>query len=122
MIGLRAAKKLHLNMLESLLRAPTSFFDRTPVGRVVNRFSSDMQSIDMGLTDTFITCAEQLFTIISVFVVILVVFKPFLVLLVPLFVFYSKMQRYYRNASRELKRLTSITKSPIFSHFGETLR
>ena len=45
MIGLRAAKKLHANMLQSLLRAPTSFFDMTPVGRIVNRFSSDMQSI-----------------------------------------------------------------------------
>ena len=120
-IGLRAAKKLHANMLQSLLRAPTSFFDMTPVGRIVNRFSSDMQSIDMGLTDTFITCAEQLFTIIGVFAVVLVVFLPFIVLMIPLFVFYSRMQRRYRNASRELKRLTSITKSPIFSHFGETL-
>ena len=75
----------------------------------------------MGLTDTFITCAEQLFTIIGVFAVVLVVFLPFIVLMIPLFVFYSRMQRRYRNASRELKRLTSITKSPIFSHFGETL-
>lgn len=39
----------------------------------------------------------------------------------PLFIFYARMQRRYRNATREMKRLTSITKSPIFSHFGETL-
>ena len=68
-IGLKAARTLHENMLQSLLRAPTSFFDQTPVGRVVNRFSSDMQSIDMGLTDQFINFAEQLFTIIGVFAV-----------------------------------------------------
>ena len=97
------------------------FFDQTPVGRVVNRFSSDMQAIDTGLTDQFIGFAEQLFTIIGVFAVILVVFLPFLVLVPPLFMFYAGMQRRYRNATREMKRLTSITKSPIFSHFGETL-
>lgn len=88
---------------------------------VVNRFSSDMQSIDMGLTDQFIGFAEQLFTIIGVFSVILVVFLPFLVFVPPLFMFYAGMQRRYRNATREMKRLTSITKSPIFSHFQESL-
>jgi ABC-type multidrug transport system fused ATPase/permease subunit len=57
--GLRAAKNLHSNMLESLLRAPTAFFDQTPVGRMVNRFSSDMMSIDVGLVDMFLVCAAQ---------------------------------------------------------------
>jgi ATP-binding cassette subfamily C (CFTR/MRP) protein 1 len=121
LIGLRAARNLHSGMLGALLRAPTSFYDRTPVGRIVNRFSSDMTSIDMGLVDMFLSMAEQLFTLVGVFGVILLVFPPFLVIVPPLFLFYFRMQRRYRNATRELKRLHSITKSPIFSHFQETL-
>ena len=59
-IGLRAAKKLHANMLQSLLRAPTSFFDMTPVGRIVNRFSSDMQSIGkMVMLSRFACCPSR---------------------------------------------------------------
>jgi len=67
------------------------------------------------------TMAEQLFTLSGVFGVILFVFPPFLIMVPPLFLFYAGMQQKYRNATRELKRLTSISKSPIFSHFSETI-
>jgi ABC-type multidrug transport system fused ATPase/permease subunit len=103
------------------LRAPQSFFDTTPVGRILSRFSKDFYSIDVELGDTF---DFFLFCTLSVIVslgTILFVTPLFGVAVVPLFVLYILVLNYFRNVSRETKRLESISRSPIYAQFSETL-
>ncbi|KAJ9087838.1 hypothetical protein DSO57_1029157 [Entomophthora muscae] len=119
--GLRAAKSTHDQMLMAVIRAPMSFFDTTPLGRIMNRFSKDQSSIDETLPRNFGGYIGTLMRVIFVVVVISYSTPPFLALVVVLGIFYFKIQGYYLTSSRELKRLDSVTRSPIFSHFQETL-
>ncbi|KAJ9087834.1 hypothetical protein DSO57_1029153 [Entomophthora muscae] len=119
--GLRAAKSTHGQMLMAVIRAPMSFFDTTPLGRIMNRFSKDQSSIDEILPRAFGSYISTAMRVIFTVIVISYSTPPFLALIVLLGFFYFKMQGYYLTSSRELKRLDSTTRSPIFSHFQETL-
>lgn len=115
------SKKLHSDMAFSVIRAPMSFFETTPVGRILNRFSNDIYKVDelmgrmFGLF--FINLARVLFTIL----VICFSTWPFIFVILPLGIFYYHTQQYYLRTSRELRRLDSVTRSPIFSNFQESL-
>lgn len=119
--SIKGSKKLHDTMARAVLRSPMSFFETTPVGRIINRFSSDVNVVDQGLqfsfTYFFIYILNYLFT------VILISFNMPLFLLFNgiLLVLYFYYQIYYITLSRELKRLTSISYSPIMSLLSETL-
>ncbi|KAL9657812.1 hypothetical protein ABK040_013150 [Willaertia magna] len=119
--GLRAAKKLHNNALSRVISAPTSFFDTNPVGRILNRFSKDTESIDTSLIGTLRSFIGCLFQVTGTIVIITTVTPLFLLPIIPLFFIYWRVQNYYRSTSRELKRLDSISRSPLFAHFSETL-
>eukprot|EP01043_Picozoa_sp_COSAG02_P034622 COSAG02_NODE_2431_length_8875_cov_9.810164_10_plen_520_part_00 len=120
-IGLNASRKLHQNMLWRLLMAPVTFFDQTPVGRIVNRFTSDFQTIDREISFNFVGVARSILDLISAFAVILYVLPAFLVWMAPMLWFYYKTQKVYRKTAREMKRLSSTARSPIFQHFNETI-
>ena len=98
-----------------------SFFDTTPTGRILNRFSSDIYKIDEVLARTFnqlfVNAAKSSFTL----VIISVSTPAFVALIIPLALTYYWIQRYYLRTSRELKRLDSVSRSPIYAHFQETL-
>lgn len=99
-----------------------SFFDTQPTGRLVNRFTKDVESTDVSLQGTissFTTCFVSVF--MSTFVISAVTRGAVFFALVPLFFLYRAIQRYYLATTRELKRLDSVALSPIFSNFGETL-
>ncbi|XP_055327526.1 multidrug resistance-associated protein 1-like isoform X2 [Paramacrobiotus metropolitanus] len=118
---IRAGRKLHEHLLARILRAPMSFFDTTPIGRIVNRFSRDIDTVDIlipGNLDFFLYC---IFGVVSTVVVVLVNNYYFIALVVPLGIFYFFMQRFFISTSRQLKRLESVTRSPIFSHFQESI-
>lgn len=119
--AIRSARILHANMLESVVRSPMAFFDTTPLGRILNRFSKDQNTIDEVLPRTFSSYFSVLFVVISTVVVIGVSTPAFILMLVPLSFIYLYTQRYYLSTSRELKRLDSVGKSPIYSHFQETI-
>nr|UJH94494.1 Ycf1.1 [Starmerella bombicola] len=120
-ISLHAAKQLHEKMLRSVLRAPMSFFETNPLGRIVNRFSSDVYRVDQQLMRVifmlFNNCVRVAFTI----AIICYSTPVFILIAAPLGYFYLYYQRYYLRTSRELKRLDSTSKSPIFAQFQETL-
>ncbi|XP_063421679.1 multidrug resistance-associated protein 1-like [Mytilus trossulus] len=118
---LKAAAKLHHNMLVGIMRAPMSFFDTTPSGRIVNRFSGDVQTIDVTLPMTFRMWIMIAFQTLSTVIVISISTPIFLSVIVPLGIFYYFIQRFYIPSSRQLQRLESTSKSPIFNHFSETL-
>jgi ATP-binding cassette, subfamily C (CFTR/MRP), member 1 len=108
-------------MLSTVMYAYQSFFDTTPLGRILNRFSQDQYLIDEGLPDSFASVFNMFFSVMSTMIVITMVTPLFLVLIIPLVALYAFTQRFYVASSRELKRLESVTKSPIFAQFSETL-
>ncbi|XP_050012615.1 ATP-binding cassette sub-family C member 3 [Alexandromys fortis] len=119
--SVQAARLLHAALLHNKIRSPQSFFDTTPSGRILNRFSKDIYVIDEVLAPTILMLFNSLFISISTLVVIVASTPLFLVVVLPLAVLYGFVQRFYVATSRQLKRLESISRSPIFSHFSETV-
>ncbi|GMK60092.1 hypothetical protein CspeluHIS016_0903090 [Cutaneotrichosporon spelunceum] len=119
--GLRAARIMHDLSFQRLMRAPLSFFELTPTGRILNLFTRDIFVIDevlvMGLGQFCRTGVQ----VLSVVVVIAIGAPQVLVVFIPLGYIYRMVMKYYLATSRELKRLDAISRSPVFSFFGETL-
>lgn len=116
-----AGQVLYRELLSAVLFAPMSFFDTTPLGRVINRFSKDIYTIDEQLPNTirwYIACIAR---ITSVGLYICLVTPVFIIALIPIVYFYFISQRYYIKTSRELTRLESTSRSPIYALFSETL-
>lgn len=105
----------------SLRQATVSFFDTTPMGRVLNRFSSDLNSVDDSLPFVLNILLANVFNLLGTLLVMSYGLPWVLLALLPLGLFYYRTQEFYRHTSRELKRLCSLTLSPIYSHFSETL-
>ncbi|KAJ7984781.1 hypothetical protein DPEC_G00358340 [Dallia pectoralis] len=118
---LRAVRRMHLNLLQGVLRAPLGFFDTTPTGRVLNRFSKDMDTIDSQIQLDIDKLMITFWFTLSLLILISVLTPPCLLVIVPLMAFYWWVQRFYVATSRQLKRLESVTRSPIYSHFSETI-
>ncbi|ORZ19904.1 multi drug resistance-associated protein MRP [Absidia repens] len=119
--AIRSAKVLHSEMLDSVIRSPMSFFDTTPLGRILNRFSKDQHTVDEILPRSFGSYFRVLFSVMATVGIIAFSTPFFLVLVIPLGFIYLYVQRYYLATSRELKRLDSVGKSPVYSHFQETI-
>lgn len=119
--ALYASKNLHNSMLASVLRAPLTFFDTTPIGRILSRFSRDVQVMDELLPQFFQQMLTTVLQLVVSYVFIGVVLPLFFTVAVPVTVFYFFLQRFFNRTSLELKRLDSISKSPIYAHFSETL-
>ncbi|XP_022599128.1 canalicular multispecific organic anion transporter 2 isoform X2 [Seriola dumerili] len=116
-----AARKLHYNLLSNKLHTPQSFFDTTPIGRIINRFSKDIYVIDEALPSTVLMFLGTFFVSLSTMIVIVSSTPIFAVVIVPLAFTYVFVQRFYVATSRQLKRLESVSRSPIYSHFSETI-
>nr|XP_046232338.1 ATP-binding cassette sub-family C member 3 isoform X2 [Scatophagus argus] len=116
-----AARKLHYNLLINKLHTPQSFFDTTPLGRIINRFSKDVYVIDEALPATVLMLLGTVFVSLSTMIVIISSTPIFAVVIVPLAFIYFFVQRFYVATSRQLKRLESVSRSPIYSHFSETV-
>ncbi|XP_006612231.1 multidrug resistance-associated protein 1 [Apis dorsata] len=118
---IRASVHLFESTLQRVLRNPMSFFDQTPTGRILNRLSKDTDVIDNTLPSilrSWITC---LFGVIATLVVISFSTPIFISVIIPISVIYYFVQRLYVASSRQLKRLESVSRSPIYSHFSETV-
>ncbi|XP_065867125.1 ABC transporter C family member 13 isoform X1 [Euphorbia lathyris] len=119
--GLRAAVQVHNTLLNKLIDAPVEFFDQTPAGRILNRLSSDLYTIDDSLPFILNILLANFVGLLGIAVVLSYVQVAFLLLLLPFWFIYSKLQFFYRSTSRELRRLDSVSRSPIYSTFTETL-
>ncbi|CAM8928973.1 unnamed protein product [Rhodiola kirilowii] len=120
-ISLSASKRLHDSMLCSILRAPMLFFHTNPCGRLINRVAKDIGNIDRDVasrTNMFLSLSMQL---LSIFMLIGVVSVLSLWAIMPILILFYAAFVYYQSTSRELKRLDSISMSPIYAQFGEAL-
>ncbi|XP_056198345.1 ATP-binding cassette sub-family C member 3 isoform X1 [Falco biarmicus] len=119
--GINAARTLHAALLENKFHTPQSFYDTTPIGRIINRFSKDIYVIDEVIPPTILMFLGTFFTSLSTMIVIIASTPLFAVVIVPLAILYFFVQRFYVATSRQLKRLESVSRSPVYSHFSETV-
>lgn len=119
--SLAAAQRMHDGMLGAMLRAPMGFFHANPVGRIINRFAKDVGDIDRTValyTNMFLTSVFQL---LSTFALIGFVNSISLWAILPLLLAFYAAYLYFQSTAREVKRLDSITRSPVYAQFGEAL-
>lgn len=119
--SLRASRVIHFNALKTLIRAPVTFFDMTPVGRILNRFSKDTDDIDFLLSLSMSEFGSSLMQLLSTFIFLAVVQPIILAGVVPLLIVYYFLQRFYRRSYIEMQRLESVSRSPIYALFSESL-
>ncbi|XP_061509611.1 multidrug resistance-associated protein 1 isoform X9 [Anopheles gambiae] len=120
--ALAAAREMHVLLLRYVLHWPMELFDTTPLGRVLNRFSKDVDVLDNTLPQVLRSCLMMLFVVVATLVVISISTPIFAAVIVPIGILYYAVQRFYVATSRQLKRLESVSRSPIYSHFGETIQ
>ncbi|KAF7727026.1 hypothetical protein EC973_008140, partial [Apophysomyces ossiformis] len=119
--GLRASKNLYGELMERVFRAPFRWFHVTPLGRTLNRFSKDFESIDSSIPPNMMQFTMQTLLLLASIVTVGFVLPIFaLPMLIVTFINYL-VGRKFAGASRELKRTDSVTRSPIFTHFSEAL-
>ncbi|PNS18975.1 hypothetical protein CAC42_6070 [Sphaceloma murrayae] len=119
--GTNSSKVMLHRAVTRVLRAPMSFFDTTPLGRITNRFSKDVDTMDNTLTDAFRMFFLTAAAIISVFILIIAYFYYFAIALGPLFLLFLFSSSYYRASAREIKRHESVMRSVVFSRFSEAV-
>uniref|UniRef100_A0A663F6A0 Multidrug resistance-associated protein 4 n=1 Tax=Aquila chrysaetos chrysaetos TaxID=223781 RepID=A0A663F6A0_AQUCH len=117
-----SGQTLHNKMFQSILKAPVLFFDRNPIGRILNRFSKDIGHLDDLLPLTFLDFMQTLLQIFGVVAVAVAVIPWILIPLIPLFILFIFLRRYFLDTSRDIKRLESTTRSPVFSHLSSSLQ
>ncbi|XP_011944054.1 PREDICTED: ATP-binding cassette sub-family C member 8 isoform X6 [Cercocebus atys] len=119
--GLKVAKRLHRSLLNRIILAPMRFFETTPLGSILNRFSSDCNTIDQHIPSTLECLSRSTLLCVSALAVISYVTPVFLVALLPLAIVCYFIQKYFRVASRDLQQLDDTTQLPLLSHFAETV-
>jgi ABC-type multidrug transport system fused ATPase/permease subunit len=116
-----AGRTLHDKAFNAVLQARMRFFDSTPVGRVLNRFSQDVDAVERELPWAFNHMIGAFLSTLGSLTVLVIALPPVLLFFGPVFWLYYRLQRDFRASGREVKRLHSITRSPRFAHFKETL-
>uniref|UniRef100_A0A669DKL9 ABC-type glutathione-S-conjugate transporter n=1 Tax=Oreochromis niloticus TaxID=8128 RepID=A0A669DKL9_ORENI len=119
--SINASRILYSRLLNNILRVPMVFFDTTPIGRVINRFAKDIFTIDEAIPASLRSCLLCLMSVLGTVFVICLVTPFFAIVIIPLALIYFFVQRFYIATSRQLRRLDSVSRSPIYSHFGETV-
>lgn len=119
--ALHGSSKMHDTAFRAVIRTSLAFFSANPLGRIVNKFSSDQNQVDEMLPATFFDCV-QIGSICVGSVIMVVIAIPWMILaLVPLVVLFLRIRRFYVSSGRELKRLEGMGKSPVYSLFHATL-
>jgi ABC-type multidrug transport system fused ATPase/permease subunit len=119
--GIKAAGSLHARLLKAVLTTRLTWFDVTPLGRILQRFSKDTDTIDNSLPAGWNSTTEFVTGLLTVILAICVIEPTMIPILFPIGALYFRVQAYFRSSYREIKRLDGISGSPIFSHFSETL-
>jgi ABC-type multidrug transport system fused ATPase/permease subunit len=116
-----ASKRIHRQLMESITRAKFRFFDSTPLGQIMNRFSKDIEAIDQEVAPVAVGFVHCLFSIITIIILISAITPGFLIAGFFITILYFLIGRFYISSSRDLKRLESIQRSPLYQQFGETM-
>ncbi|CAB9525313.1 Oligomycin resistance ATP-dependent permease YOR1 [Seminavis robusta] len=119
--GVRAAKNVFYTMLSSVLKAPMSYFETVPMGRILNRFTFDTDVNDVTLSQVmsmFMLSCSWYVTGVALQIAIL----PWTALaIVPVSVMYWVLMLYYRKSGPDLQRIEAVSRSPLQSMVSECL-
>lgn len=119
---LKASSQLHDKVFHKVSRATMAFFDTTPTGRILNRFSKDLDEIDVHLPFNIDSASLNIVRILISIGMVAAVFPWFLIGLAPLIVIFALINRVFNRSSRQLKRMDGVTRSPIYSHLTATVQ
>lgn len=119
--SLHASSKIHKRLLKAVMHAKFRFFDSTPLGQLMNRFSKDVEAVDQEVAPVAIGMAHSLAAVIMIVILISVITPGFLIAGIFVSIVYAALGAIYVNSSRDLKRLESVQRSPLYQQFGETL-
>jgi ABC-type multidrug transport system fused ATPase/permease subunit len=120
-LSLTASKTIFSKLMTSIFRAPMSFFDSTPLGRILSRVSSDLSIVDLELAFRLnITVGTTMNTYFS-FGILVVLTWPILFVLVPMIYIVIVIQKFYFASAKELMRMDGTTKSSVASHLAESI-
>ncbi|KNA04997.1 hypothetical protein SOVF_194530 [Spinacia oleracea] len=120
-LGMETSKSLFSQFLNSLFRAPMSFYDSTPLGRILSRISSDLSIIDLDIPFIFMTTFGATAVAYSNLVVLAIVTWPVFFVSIPVIYMAVRLQRYYYATAKELMRLNGITKSMVANYLAESV-
>ncbi|KAF5451127.1 hypothetical protein F2P56_031420 [Juglans regia] len=120
-LGLKASETLFSQLLDSFFHAPMSFYDSTPLGRILSRVSSDLSDTDLDVPFSLIFSVSSSINTCSALVVLAVVTWQVLFVSIPMIYLTIRFQRYYHASAKQLKRINGTTKSLIASHLAESM-
>lgn len=120
-IGNHTSKNLHMLAVNSIFHAPMSFFDSSPLGRILNRFTHDTDTMDNELSDQTRLFLMSTSLSIAVYILVICYIPWFAIALVGLVSIFLVTSSFYRASAREIKRLDSVCRSRVFARFGESL-
>ncbi|KAK2457986.1 ABC transporter C family member [Trifolium repens] len=120
-LGLQSSKSLFLQLLNSLFRAPMSFYDSTPLGRILSRVSADLSIVDLDVPLGLLFAVAATSNCYASLTVLAVVTWQVLFVSIPMIYFALRLQRYYFATAKELMRMNGTTKSFVANHLAESI-
>uniref|UniRef100_A0A673CCA3 ABC-type glutathione-S-conjugate transporter n=1 Tax=Sphaeramia orbicularis TaxID=375764 RepID=A0A673CCA3_9TELE len=120
--GIIASRHLHMDLLINVLRSPMSFFESTPSGNLLNRFAKEIDAIDCMVPDGLKMMLSYVFKLMEVCIIVLMATPFAAVIILPLAFLYAFVQSFYVATSCQLRRLEAVSRSPIYTHFNETVQ
>ncbi|CAG9321346.1 unnamed protein product [Blepharisma stoltei] len=119
--GIRASKNIHKAIINSFSRAPVNlFYDVTPLGRILNRISKDLNTIDESISRLICTVATETCLQLSKVILTLIYFPMTILIIPPLLYFANQIKNKFLNVATDLVRLEATSISPVLNHFKET--
>jgi len=116
-----ASERTHREMLWAVLRAPMTFHHANPHGRVLNRFSRDLDDYDTVLPDRLSDAVLCLYLVIVRLVVVCISAPPFVIVLAGIAVVFVRVMTVFMSAARSLVRVEAVSNSPIYSHYNDVI-
>ncbi|XP_043692538.1 ABC transporter C family member 3-like isoform X3 [Telopea speciosissima] len=120
-VGYKTATLFFNKMHLCIFRAPMSFFDSTPSGRILNRASMDQSALDTSIPNQIEEFLMSLIAFLGTTIIMSQVAWQMLILFIPMSVICIWYQQYYISAARELTRLCGVCQAPIIQHFAESI-
>ncbi|KAL5747604.1 hypothetical protein ACOSQ2_024901 [Xanthoceras sorbifolium] len=120
-LGCKTSESIFSALLRSFFQAPMSFYDSTPLGRILSRVSSDMSIVDIELAYKLSTAVGSAVIASSIFLILGILAWPVIFVIIPMIYLTIFLQRYYLASAKELMRMNGTTKSSIASHVAESI-
>ncbi|KAJ3514014.1 hypothetical protein NMY22_g14878 [Coprinellus aureogranulatus] len=118
---LTASLNLFKSALTGVLRSPLSFFDTTPMGRIMSRLSKDQDTLDTEMSMVMFQFSNTLFSVFGTVVLVFYTFPYLGIIFVPLTILYQLVSIYYRRTSVETKRWDSLLRSLLYASYSGNL-